>query len=115
MNSCTYYKTQSNQLYGRRNTLEAVPEVFCIKSVPKNFTKFTGKHLCRSLEHLFYRIYPSIPLKPYSMAPLNIVYLNKKNISTTLFCVQNINLTTFPILNSLTQCIRDNLGQSQSN
>ena len=25
------------------------PEVFYKKSVPKNFTKFTGKHLCQSL------------------------------------------------------------------
>ena len=25
------------------------PEVFCKKSVLKNFTKFTGKHLCLSL------------------------------------------------------------------
>ena len=25
------------------------PEVFCKKGVPKNFAKFTGKHLCRSL------------------------------------------------------------------
>ena len=25
------------------------PEVFCKKSVPKNFAKFTGKHLCQSL------------------------------------------------------------------
>ena len=81
-----YYKTQSNQLYGRKNMLEAVPEVFCIKSVPKNFTKFTGKHLYQSLGHLFYRIYPSISLKPYSMAPLNIVYLNKKNKTYQLRC-----------------------------
>ena len=25
------------------------PEVFCKKGVPKNFAKFTGKHLCQSL------------------------------------------------------------------
>ena len=25
------------------------PEVFCKKGVPRNFTKFTGKHLCQSL------------------------------------------------------------------
>ena len=25
------------------------PEVFCKKGVLKNFTKFTGKHLCQSL------------------------------------------------------------------
>ena len=25
------------------------PEVFCKKSVPKYFAKFTGKHLCQSL------------------------------------------------------------------
>ena len=25
------------------------PEVFCKKSVLRNFTKFTGKHLCQSL------------------------------------------------------------------
>ena len=25
------------------------PEVFCKKSILKNFTKFTGKHLCQSL------------------------------------------------------------------
>ena len=25
------------------------PEVFSEKGVPKNFAKFTGKHLCRSL------------------------------------------------------------------
>ena len=25
------------------------PEVFCKKGIPKNFPKFTGKHLCQSL------------------------------------------------------------------
>ena len=25
------------------------PEVFCKKGVPKNFAKFTAKHLCQSL------------------------------------------------------------------
>ena len=25
------------------------PEVFCKKGVPRNFAKFTGKHLCQSL------------------------------------------------------------------
>ena len=27
----------------------SLPEMFCKKGIPKNFTKFTGKHLCRSL------------------------------------------------------------------
>ena len=27
----------------------SLPEVFCKKGVPRNFTKFTGKHLCQSL------------------------------------------------------------------
>ena len=33
-----FYKNRSNR-----------PEVFCKKGVLRNFTKFTGKHLCQSL------------------------------------------------------------------
>ena len=33
-----------------QNTLgSSRQEVFCEKGVPRNFTKFTGKHLCHSL------------------------------------------------------------------
>ena len=28
-------------------------KVFCEKGVPKNFTQFTGKHLCQSLAQVF--------------------------------------------------------------
>ena len=38
------------------------PEVFCKKDVLRNFTKFTGKHLCQSLfllkKRLWYRCFP---------------------------------------------------------
>ena len=39
------------------------PEIFCIKGVPRNFTKFTGKQLCQSLffnkvARLWYRCFP---------------------------------------------------------
>ena len=44
------------------------PEVFCKKDVPRNFAKFTGKHLCQSLffnkvtdllkKRLWYRCFP---------------------------------------------------------
>ena len=33
----------------KRNTRSSRPEVFCKKSVLRNFTKFTGKRLCQSL------------------------------------------------------------------
>ena len=32
-----------------RNTQNQSSWVFCVKSVLKNFTKFTGKHMCLSL------------------------------------------------------------------
>ena len=37
------------QLPRARSYLTPCPEVFCKKGVLKNFTKFTGKHLCQSL------------------------------------------------------------------
>ena len=32
----------------RRKHRSSRPEVFCRKVVPRNFAKFTGKHLCES-------------------------------------------------------------------
>ena len=71
-----YYKTQLNQLYERKNMLEAVLKC----SVLKVFLKISqnSQENTYVYEHLFYRTYPSISLKLYSMAPLNIVYFNKK-------------------------------------
>ena len=34
---------------GKRTNRSSIPEMFCKKYVLKNFTKFTGKHLCQSL------------------------------------------------------------------
>ena len=33
----------------KERAISSRPEVFCKKGVLKNFTKFTGKHLCQSL------------------------------------------------------------------
>ena len=49
-------------------------EVFCKKSVLKNFTKFTGKHPCQSL--LFNKV---AGLRPKTL-------LKKKTLAQTLFC-----------------------------
>ena len=35
--------------YVNEKVLEAVVQAFCKKSVLRNFTKFTGKHLCHGL------------------------------------------------------------------
>ena len=34
---------------GKMTIRSSCPEVFCIKGVPRNFAKFTEKHLCQSL------------------------------------------------------------------
>ena len=36
-------------LFQMRNSRSSRPKVFCKKGVLRNFTKFTGKHLCQSL------------------------------------------------------------------
>ena len=69
------------------------PEVFCKKGVLKNFTKFTGKHLCQSL---FFN----------KVAGLNKVQYNFLSINTsaTKFCSKtgdNINLIRLTILLAL--------------
>ena len=36
-------------IFGSSMTRSSRPEVFCEKGVLRNFSKFTGKHLCQSL------------------------------------------------------------------
>ena len=38
-----------NLSHDKKKTRSSRPEVFCIKGVLRNFTKFTGKRLCQSL------------------------------------------------------------------
>ena len=47
-NELFQYKISHTQ-YLRRASKKQPPEVFCEKGVLRNFTKFTGKHLCQSL------------------------------------------------------------------
>ena len=49
------------------------PEVFCKKSVLRNFTKFTGKHLCQSL--LFIKV-----------AGLSLQFYQKETLAQVFFC-----------------------------
>ena len=39
----------SLELMNDTNIFSSRPEVFCKKGVLRNYTKFTGKHLCQSL------------------------------------------------------------------
>ena len=51
----TVYRINSEQIFAFRKlrgveiNRSSRPEVFCKKGVLRNFTKFTGKHLCQSL------------------------------------------------------------------
>ena len=54
LQSKSLFSLYSRQIYS--NCRSSRPEVFCKKAVLRNFTKFFGKHLCRSLffNNLFY-------------------------------------------------------------
>ena len=39
----------SNKDTGTNFLRSSLPEVFCKKGILRNFTKFTGKHLCQSI------------------------------------------------------------------
>ena len=43
------YPNMDYEVNQRLITRSSLPEVFCKKGVPRNFTKFKGKHLCQSL------------------------------------------------------------------
>ena len=50
--TCNYFTDWANSAGNQEHQMQQTssrPEVFCKKDVTKNFTQFTGKHLCRSL------------------------------------------------------------------
>ena len=47
----TLVSTKRSHILKQTCSCSSRPEVFCTKSVLRNFAKFLGKHLCQSLQH----------------------------------------------------------------
>ena len=73
----------------KRNTRSSRPEVFCEKSVLRNFTKFTGKRLCQSLfPNKIAGLRPAILLKKRHWRSCFLV--NFCEISKNIFFIEHL-------------------------
>ena len=70
------------------------PEVFCKKGVLKNFTKFTGKHLCQSLFFNKVAEYRCFPVKIFQ----NTFFY--RTPPGDCFCIMHFRRCTFNLFNN---------------
>ena len=104
----TVFQTGNNTcllcIYSSRSSR---PEVFCIKVVLRNFTKFTGKHLCQSfffnkvagLGHIF-------PCE-FCEIPKNTFFYRIPPVAASIFRLQ-LRIKSDTILRSIKNCYAEN-------